>query len=448
MLEMKLTQKSVLLDEAMQLQEGLGVRLSVLEHGLSWKDAQLQEISRQNDEACRSAASWQQRAERLEEENCVLRDALLEHADQNEQLQQALSIEVQARQYDMLQMQQVQAAANITSTNLAGGMSPEHRRESEEMIEMLRKQLKESNQKTLLVEEQLRIRSGFDPLGHDSDPMGAALSELALLPAADAWAVVGRGAADRICGVVPHGAMDFPPRPARLSSGIDGAGECDVQEDLITSGSARPEAPSAASLMPAPPPELCEVALPPAQSTSSVGLPVEASQQEEPLSPTVNLLGPGRSPRRRQTQPADKVSVMHAGTYLEEAIGTVKTPTDRHPQASWGPLSPSPHASQQALHQQQQQQRHYVQVPGRQAVAPTAATGQVPTVAPLPCAPAPPFHSALTQARSAPHSHFAKRPSQTNLASMSTSFGAAVGWNSGDFRRQATPGNSPPMNFG
>merc|ERR1719326_1564091 len=67
MLEMKLTMKSTLLDEAVHLQQGLSSRLTVLEHGLTWKDAELQAMSRQSDEACKSALIWQQCAERLEE---------------------------------------------------------------------------------------------------------------------------------------------------------------------------------------------------------------------------------------------------------------------------------------------------------------------------------------------------------------------------------------------
>merc|ERR1719491_769009 len=269
-------------------------------------------------------------------------------------------------------------------------------KESQEIIEMLRKQLKESNQKTLLVEEQLRIRSGFDPLGHDADPMGASLAELALLPPSDAWAVVGRGAADRICGVVPHGAMDFPPRPARLrSDGIYSTAEHDVQQNLIEPGSTNPEAPSAAIPVPQPAPNP-EVASPRTRGTSSVGFPVEALQQNEPDSPTVAVAV--RSPRRARTLPPDKVNIKLAEVYLEDTdratiwlrpeLVSELPPTDRHPQASSGiasPLSPGWHTtSQQTLHQQQHVGppslllTNYVQVPGRQAVAPTAATGQVP----------------------------------------------------------------------
>lgn len=216
-LEMKLTMKSGLLDEAIRLQQDLGARLAVLEEGLTWKDAQLQETSQQNDEAWRSAAAWQHRAERLEEDNCVLRDALVERTEQSaaeiDRLQHL--VEIQAHQHQLAMVSASQAAARSAAqaalahaASVASGGPGD--KQKDEVIEHMKKQLRESNQKTVLLEEQLHIRSGFDSLGHDAAPeFGGALPELALLPPADAWAAVGRGAADRICGVTPHSAMDF-----------------------------------------------------------------------------------------------------------------------------------------------------------------------------------------------------------------------------------------------
>mmetsp|Transcript_105256 Transcript_105256/g.202165 ORF Transcript_105256/g.202165 Transcript_105256/m.202165 type:complete len:513 (-) Transcript_105256:118-1656(-) len=202
-LEMKLTMKSGLLEEAVQFHQSLENRLAMLEQGLSWKDAQLEEIVRQNEEACHRSAAWQRRAEHLEEENCVLRDALLEHADKNDQLQQLL--EVQARQHSTSPKVTVGASGDVGRSGGAGDAAAGDAAEAHQAhVQRLEQKLKESNQKMLLLEEQLRIRSGSDYLGRDTFGELGALPELGLLAPADAWAAVGRGAADRICGAVPH----------------------------------------------------------------------------------------------------------------------------------------------------------------------------------------------------------------------------------------------------
>lgn len=56
-----------------------------------------------------------------------------------------------------------------------------------------------------MLEEQLRIRSGADPLGRVTAELNA-LPELSMLPPSEAFSAVGNAAADRICGVVPHAA--------------------------------------------------------------------------------------------------------------------------------------------------------------------------------------------------------------------------------------------------
>lgn len=220
-LEMKLTMKSGLLDEAVRLHRSLEVRLAALEDGLSWKDVQLEALVRQSEAACHGAAMWQERAERLEEDNCVLRDALLEHADKNEQLQQLLK-EVQARQ----QHSPTRAASVAAATSLAASPLLEGRGDaaagddtaSEETVRRLTRKLRESCQRVLLLEEQLRIRSGSDSLGSGTAPELGVLPDLGSLPPSDAWAAVGRGAADRLCGAVPHAEIDFA-RDSRPSIG-------------------------------------------------------------------------------------------------------------------------------------------------------------------------------------------------------------------------------------
>lgn len=145
----------------------------------------------------------------------MLRDALLEHADKNDQLQHLL--EVQARQHSSPSKVGLSAAGDAgpvrsagEATHGAGDAAAGDAAEAHQaQVHRLEQKLKESNQKMLLLEEQLRIRSGSDYLGRDAVGELGALPELGLLPPADAWAAVGRGAADRICGAVPHNMADF-----------------------------------------------------------------------------------------------------------------------------------------------------------------------------------------------------------------------------------------------
>lgn len=226
-LEMKLTMKSALLEEAVQFHQSLENRLAMLEQGLSWKDAQLEEIVRQNEEACHRSAAWQRRAEHLEEENCVLRDALLEHADKNDQLQQLL--EVQARHHSTSPKMTGNASGDAAAGDAAEAQQAH--------VQRLEQKLKESNQKMLLLEEQLRIRSGSDYLGRDTVGELGALPELGLLAPADAWAAVGRGAADRICGAVPHLLSGFQMKNRPSLGSIRALGPCrpsyvEVEEEV------------------------------------------------------------------------------------------------------------------------------------------------------------------------------------------------------------------------
>jgi len=94
-LRSELAEKSRLIRDMMQLQATLDARFAALEEGLSWKDGQLEVLSQQHVEACRSRAAWQSRAEQLEEEMQVLRSALLERADENVWLWQQLEASTQ-----------------------------------------------------------------------------------------------------------------------------------------------------------------------------------------------------------------------------------------------------------------------------------------------------------------------------------------------------------------
>lgn len=203
-LEKKLLLKSNVLDQAVRLHQGLTTRLDVLENGLSWKDAQIEELTRENEDLCKISASWQQRAERLEEDNCALRDALIEKVDQNEQLQELLNLEMQSRQ------QSPEKPPIVSSDNADASvmLSLSQQTELLKQNELLKKQVKETIQKTVLLEEQLRMRSGREVVAD----LGGAYPEMASLRPKDAWDSVGLGAADRIYGSVPHVPDSFIPQ--------------------------------------------------------------------------------------------------------------------------------------------------------------------------------------------------------------------------------------------
>jgi len=196
-LEMKLTMKTTLLEEAARLHHSLEERLVALEEGISWKDEQLSLLERQVEEAWERATelfrdrdAWRERAERLEEENCALRDTVLESAEKNDRLMQLLEVQ--------------QQAINCPSPPQRGVQSlPGDEEGQQAVLQDLAQQLKEAAQRNVLLEEQLRIRSGSEPVGREALELQALL-ELGALPPQDAWAAVGTGEADRFCGVTPH----------------------------------------------------------------------------------------------------------------------------------------------------------------------------------------------------------------------------------------------------
>lgn len=207
-LEMKLAMKATLLEEALQLHHGLEMRLSSLESGLSWKDAQIEMLARRIDETHRERAAWRERAERLEEENCVLRDALLERSEEIAHLRQLL-----------------EGHARRSSPRWSAFAAlPD---EQQKVSDRLSQQLKELNQKNVLLEEQLRIRSSSDDRGfRAAAPNLDAMPEFGVVPLESTWASVGRGASDRICGVSKYLEERTDYEDAKL------AVEKDVVDDL------------------------------------------------------------------------------------------------------------------------------------------------------------------------------------------------------------------------
>lgn len=176
-LEMKLAKKKALLNEATKLHDSLAARLFRLEEGLSLKDVQLESLTRQNEEVREESSAWRQRAVLLEEENAALRDALLERSEEYNRL-----------------LQIVEAMPHQGSARLGPSDEP--------AIQRMVQQLKDSRQKAFLLEEQLRLRSGPD--ADRGAPELSVFPDLDVVSPADAWARVGRGAADRICGSTPH----------------------------------------------------------------------------------------------------------------------------------------------------------------------------------------------------------------------------------------------------
>lgn len=196
-LETQLALKAALLDEVVGLHRSLEARVTSLEEGISWKDAQLEALSRQSTEAwnranqellaaCRDRDAWRERAGQLEEENCALRDEILERIEMSERQRIA-----------EVQQQQAQSQMQSEMRNLCDLEDPQPR------ICHLTQELSQSQQKIVLLEEELRVRSGLDPNGRSVTELDD-LPELSAVPYASAWAAVGMGAADRICGSSPH----------------------------------------------------------------------------------------------------------------------------------------------------------------------------------------------------------------------------------------------------
>lgn len=198
-LELQLARKSALLQEAVRLHQSLEQRLVSLETGLSWKDTQLEVLARQQEESNQGMSLWRDRAERLEEENCALRDCLLEMADENETLKQLL--EAHAAGPPPWRPHGVSTASD----------------DNHAMAECLVQQLKDTSERNVLLEEQLRLRSGSEPLGRAAPELDTA-PELGTMTPAEAFSSVGLGAADRICGhTPPHCPL---PRPSVVGAGV------------------------------------------------------------------------------------------------------------------------------------------------------------------------------------------------------------------------------------
>jgi len=199
-LETKLALKSALLDEAVRLHQNLEARVLALEEGISWKDAQLEAVARQSNDAwnranqelvstCLDRNGWRERAEQLEEENCVLRDEILERMEDSQRI-------AEERQR-LLDVQQAQSYLQSEAKGLCD------QEDHPAAVGQLNQQLKESHQKIVLLEEQLRMRSGSEPRARSVSKLEV-IPELNNVPFVDAWAAVGLGAADRVCGASPY----------------------------------------------------------------------------------------------------------------------------------------------------------------------------------------------------------------------------------------------------
>eukprot|EP00929_Paragymnodinium_shiwhaense_P034360 TRINITY_DN18713_c0_g1_i1.p1 TRINITY_DN18713_c0_g1~~TRINITY_DN18713_c0_g1_i1.p1 ORF type:complete len:731 (-),score=166.11 TRINITY_DN18713_c0_g1_i1:94-2286(-) len=203
-LEVKLTMKTALLDEALQRHMNLQARLYALEEGISWKDAQLEAAARQTAATMRSRMEWREQSTRMEEENCWLRDALLERDDKYDQLLKIVDfqkLELQALQQQQFQQQQLLASPRRPT--LSGDVE-DLEASSSQLVRRLTHQLKEMNQKNVLLQEQLRLRSGSDEpsaFGNFLPDMDEP-PELSNVAPREAYALIGRRAADRLlCGL-------------------------------------------------------------------------------------------------------------------------------------------------------------------------------------------------------------------------------------------------------
>jgi len=184
------------LEEVWSLHECVKARLQELEQNIEYKDAQLADHARVTEEARARCADLQEQAERLEEDNAELRDALMEGHEQNKYLRHLLEVrtkeKMRAQEALWAYQQQAQQRQPMTCRSPA----------EQEYVDSLNQKLKETKDRMILLEEQLRMQSTVDkdaPL----EEMTCTQNQMSVSPA-DAWAAVGHGAADRICGGTPH----------------------------------------------------------------------------------------------------------------------------------------------------------------------------------------------------------------------------------------------------
>jgi len=203
-LETTLTLKSALLDETNRLHQSLEARVLALEESLSVKDAQLEAQSRQSSEAwarateefalvCRDRDAWRERAGSLEIDVCVLHDAALEHIEECERLRK--------------QIAEAEHEMDLSSQ----AMMLQEDEEPQTAIKQMTKQLEELRRKNALLDETLKLRQIVDPVTQtlketETQP------DVGALPFTEAWARIGLGAADRLCGASPH--VEGPALPA------------------------------------------------------------------------------------------------------------------------------------------------------------------------------------------------------------------------------------------
>lgn len=86
LLEERLAEKVKVVEEVFQLQSNLEARLSLMDHGFSLKDVHIEALARQHADVAADRAAWRDRVEALEEDNRVLRQALLERMDESQHI--------------------------------------------------------------------------------------------------------------------------------------------------------------------------------------------------------------------------------------------------------------------------------------------------------------------------------------------------------------------------
>eukprot|EP00746_Dinoflagellata_sp_MGD_P007962 gnl/MRDRNA2_/MRDRNA2_115849_c0_seq1.p1 gnl/MRDRNA2_/MRDRNA2_115849_c0~~gnl/MRDRNA2_/MRDRNA2_115849_c0_seq1.p1 ORF type:complete len:402 (+),score=64.69 gnl/MRDRNA2_/MRDRNA2_115849_c0_seq1:55-1260(+) len=181
-LETRLSIKSNQVDQITRLYHALEARFVTLEQGLAEKEGQLDAEMERSEALRRDGLEWQKRFADIEKENNILRQALMERA-----------AEVEA--YSMYMEEGEHPMRSFGSPDI----SPEgpSLRALASKCQKMAQELIDAKQKTLLLEEQLRIRSRTDPFGQEVAPgeasAGATFASHALQP----WMCV--SAADRIC---------------------------------------------------------------------------------------------------------------------------------------------------------------------------------------------------------------------------------------------------------
>jgi len=189
-LETRLSIKTNQVDQITKLYHALEARFLTLEQGLALKEEQLHTEFGRSEALRQDGLEWQKRYSDIEQENNRLRQALMEQHAVVERYSMYMEGDVE-------QPMRFQSSPEIAERGPEGQGPNRAYSALANKCQKMAQELIDAKQKTLLLEEQLRIRSRTDPFGQEVAPgealAGGTFASHALQP----WMC--GSAADRIC---------------------------------------------------------------------------------------------------------------------------------------------------------------------------------------------------------------------------------------------------------